>query len=65
VTDLMVFVRPAAGDLHLGPGAAAVLGKVRRLPDCPLDLDGDRRHERTDVGADEFDARQKSSKPRR
>lgn len=46
-------VDPAAGDLHLRPGAAEVLGSVQRLVTVPEDLDGQKRPELTVVGADQ------------
>jgi hypothetical protein len=49
-----LFVNAAAGDLHLSEKEAASLAKVRRLADCPNDLDGKKRGEMTDPGAHEF-----------
>jgi hypothetical protein len=46
-------VDPAAGNLHLRPGAAEVLGTVERLPEVPEDIDRQKRPERTAVGADQ------------
>jgi hypothetical protein len=44
---------PAAGNLHLKPGAADVLSTVKRLADVPQDIDGQQRPEKTVVGADQ------------
>jgi hypothetical protein len=52
--DAQLFVNAAAGDLHLSAKGAAGLAKVGRLSDCPNDLDGKKRGEKTDPGADEF-----------
>jgi parallel beta-helix repeat protein len=49
-----IFVNAPAADLHLAPSAQEVLRKVPVLPDCPLDLDGQRRGDKTNVGAAEF-----------
>lgn len=45
-------VDPAEGNLHLKPGAAEMLGSVKRLPDAIEDIDGQKRPELTVVGAD-------------
>jgi hypothetical protein len=52
--DAKLFVNAAAGDLHLSAKGAASLARVKRLADCPNDLDGKKRAEKTDPGADEF-----------
>jgi hypothetical protein len=52
--EAKLFVNAGAGDLHLSAKGAASLAKVRRLADCLTDLDGKKRGEKTDVGADEF-----------
>jgi hypothetical protein len=52
--DAKLFVNAAAGDLHLSEKGAANLTKVKRLADCPNDLDGKKRAEKTDPGAAEF-----------
>lgn len=46
-------VNPGAGNLHLQPGAAEVLGTVQRLADVPEDMDRQKRPELTVVGADQ------------
>jgi hypothetical protein len=53
-TDLTVFAGAATGDLRLAPRARTALRKVPALPECPLDVDGARRSELTDAGADEL-----------
>src|SRR5262249_5125616 len=42
-TDVRVFVDAAAGDLRPSPRAAPLLGRLRSLPDCLLDLGGAKR----------------------
>jgi hypothetical protein len=49
-----LFVDAAGGDLHLSEKGAAALAKVGRLADCPNDLEGKKRGEKTDPGAHEF-----------
>jgi hypothetical protein len=49
-----LFVDAAGGDLHLSEKGAAALAKVGKLSDCPNDLDGKKRGEKTDPGAHEF-----------
>lgn len=51
------FVDAAAGDLHLGPGAAAAVDAAQPLADVPDDYDGERRFagRAPDIGADELD----------
>ena len=46
-------VDPAAGNLHLKPSAAEVLGTVKRLAEVPQDIDRQERLEKTVVGADQ------------
>lgn len=46
-------VDPGAGNLHLRPGAAEVLGTVQRLIEVPEDIDGQQRPDLTVVGADQ------------
>jgi hypothetical protein len=48
------FVNPAAGDLHLTDAATLALGKGIPLPLVQDDIDGDKRGEYPDVGADEY-----------
>jgi hypothetical protein len=55
--DPTLFVNEAAGDLHLAPKSQTVLPKVPVLRDCPTDLDGRPRGDKTDVGAAAFSAR--------
>jgi hypothetical protein len=52
--DPSIFVNEAAGDLHLAPKSQTVLHKVPVLRDCPTDLDGRPRGDKTDVGAAAF-----------
>lgn len=49
-----LFVSLGSADLHLSAKGAASLDKVARRRDCLTDLDGKKRSEMTDVGADEF-----------
>jgi hypothetical protein len=63
-TDRTIFVNAAVGDLHLAPKAETILTKVPRLADCPLDLDGQRRGPKSDVGASEFSNRPEGTKPK-
>jgi hypothetical protein len=49
-----LFVNSAAGDLHLSARGVGSLRKVARREDCLTDFDGNKRSEKTDVGADEF-----------
>jgi hypothetical protein len=49
-----LFVNAAQGDLHLAPRSQTILHKVAALRDCPMDLDGKMRGEKTDVGAVAF-----------
>ena len=53
--SLDMFVRPAAGDLHLTERAAVALNVAPAREDCPDDIDGDRRPAgpRVTVGADQ------------
>ncbi len=44
-------VDPAAGNLHLRPGAGQALGAVKRLPEVPEDIDRQPRPPSTAVGA--------------
>jgi hypothetical protein len=44
-------IDPAAGNLHLRPGAARALGAVKRLPEVPEDIDRQPRGPSTVVGA--------------
>jgi hypothetical protein len=55
--DPTIFVNEAAGDLHLAPKSQTVLHKVPVLRDCPTDLDGRPRGDKTDVGAAVFSPR--------
>jgi regulation of enolase protein 1 (concanavalin A-like superfamily) len=51
-----MFVDVASGDLHLMPGATAVMGRVPTLPDALQDHDGETRPQgaAADYGADEY-----------
>jgi hypothetical protein len=49
-----LFVNAALGDLHLASKSQTILHKVPALRDCPMDLDGKIRGEKTDVGAVAF-----------
>ncbi len=51
VKDLGLFKDAAGGDLHLSESGRAQVRKVRRLENCPLDLDGNKRDDPTPVGA--------------
>lgn len=50
------FVSPAAGDLHLAPGATSAIDRVAVLANAPTDWDGQARPggAAADAGADEF-----------
>jgi hypothetical protein len=60
--DPTIFTDAEDGDLHLAPPSQTVLPNVPLLADCRLDLDGRKRSERTDVGADEFSDRRGKAK---
>jgi hypothetical protein len=62
INDATIFADAVKGDLHLGPKSQTVLSRVPVLRDCPLDLDGRKRSEKTDVGADEFSDRREKAK---
>ena len=47
------FVNPATGDLHLTASASEALGKVIKLSIVQEDIDGQKRKDNTDVGADQ------------
>jgi hypothetical protein len=47
------FVDPARGNLHLTDRAADAIDKAAPIPDAPLDIDGDPRGDKPDLGADE------------
>ncbi len=47
------FVQPDRGDLHLTTHAPSVIPRAMRSDDVPADIDGQRRAERTAVGADD------------
>ena len=49
-----VFVDAAEGDLHLAERVDGVVNAGKRLPEVPRDLDGRRRGDHADLGADEF-----------
>jgi hypothetical protein len=51
ITDGRLFVNAAVGDLRLSPQAALFLGWMNSLPDCFLDLNGEKRTAKTTVGA--------------
>jgi hypothetical protein len=51
--DQSILANPARGDLHLSARAGKVVPEVPLLEDCPRDLDGQQRHAKTVVGADE------------
>jgi hypothetical protein len=48
-----LFADAAAGDLHLAGEDAEVIDGAEPLADVETDIDGERRGERADVGADE------------
>jgi hypothetical protein len=48
------FVDAARGDLHLVAGAASAIERATVEPDVPADIDGQRRGDKPDLGADEF-----------
>ncbi len=52
---LSLFVNGRGGDLHLAPSASAAIDHGVPVPGdaCDRDIDGDRRDQRPDVGADE------------
>ena len=62
IEDPAIFAKAAEGDLHLAAKSQTILPKVPVLPDCSLDVDGRKRSERTDVGADEFSNRRGKAK---
>lgn len=56
--DRTIFVNEALGNLYLAPKSQTALAKVPVLRDCPTDLDGRPRGDKTDVGAVAFTPRQ-------
>ncbi|MBW2278365.1 MAG: hypothetical protein JRF63_12800, partial [Deltaproteobacteria bacterium] len=54
--QLDLFVDGTGGDLHLDPGASAVIDQGQPLADglCDDDIDGDDRDDSPDIGADEL-----------